>query len=229
MFLRFPRKGSPAPASPRDQAKAFLAAVGRLDRSDLPGTIDVEFPGAGRSETGLTARQALDWVRAARNVVATQGAAPILYTSARVWKEDLDNLDAPDLVESPLWLARYYGDVRQPATLSAALFADGRHDPPIPPPWGDHDNFWMHQYRGDALGVPGMSNTVDLNRFNSLREGTRGERVKWTQRRLGIPPSGHFDDAMARAVIAYQRDHQLDPDGVIGPRTFARLCWELPA
>ena len=34
------------------------------------------------------------------------GVAPIIYTSARVWQEDLANLPAPDLAESPLWLKR---------------------------------------------------------------------------------------------------------------------------
>src|SRR5262249_17849410 len=76
MFLCFPHEGRPVPP-PEEQAKAFLEVVGPLDRSDLPGTVDVEFPG-GRRATTLTAQEALDWVRTACSVVATQGTAPII-------------------------------------------------------------------------------------------------------------------------------------------------------
>jgi GH25 family lysozyme M1 (1,4-beta-N-acetylmuramidase) len=226
MFLCFPHEGRPVP-SPEAQAKAFLEVVGPLDRGDLPGTIDVEFPG-GRSATTLTAQEAIDWVRAACNVVAAQGTAPIIYTSGRAWREDLDNLDAPDLVESPLWLAHYWCKPRQPAQLDTASLGAAYLDPPIPRPWGDRKCFFA-QYQGDALGVPGMSSTVDLSCFNVPGEGEHGGRVTWLQRRLGIAPSGTFDTAMTSAVIEYQRAHELEPDGIIGPRTFAGLCWEQPA
>jgi lysozyme len=112
MFLRFPhpendKKYGPCPTAVA-QAMTFTKTVGRLDRSDLPPSLDVEFPGNGRRTTGLTAQQCLDLVRAAWKVLKDfYGVAPIIYTSARVWRDDLSNLPAPDLVESPLWLAYY--------------------------------------------------------------------------------------------------------------------------
>ncbi len=139
LFLRFPHpKHSMKAPDPVAQAKAFINTVGPLQESDLPPSLDVEFPGdkryphrSGRELTGMTAEQLLDGVRTAWKVLkAYYRVAPIIYTSARVWQEDLHNLPARDLVESPLWLARYpfkSGPVRW------GPFAGG---PPVPPPWG---------------------------------------------------------------------------------------------
>src|SRR5262249_47409417 len=101
----------------------------------------------------------------------------------------------------------------------------GRLDPPVPPPWGDATNWWVHQYQGDALGFPGFSSTVDVNRFNPMVQGAAGDRVKWVQRRLGLAESGELDETMRKKVVAHQRAKGLTPDGIIGPRTFATLCW----
>jgi GH25 family lysozyme M1 (1,4-beta-N-acetylmuramidase) len=99
LFLRFPhpKYGMKAP-DPVSQAKAFIKTVGHLNESDFPPSLDVEFPG-GRKVTGMSEKHVLDGVRAAWKVLrAHYGVAPIIYTSARVWKEDLHNLSAPDLV-----------------------------------------------------------------------------------------------------------------------------------
>jgi GH25 family lysozyme M1 (1,4-beta-N-acetylmuramidase) len=224
MFLNFPNKGKSKPAEPDVQAQTLVDTVGELEPKDLPPTLDVEFPG-GRLQTGMTPSQALDWVRAAWTVLRdAYDAPPMIYTSARVWREDLEDEPAPDLVESPLWLARYFWKERTPAKRDAAAFANGQRTPPVPVPWG---TAWaVHQYQGDAVQHPGFSSTVDMNRFNSLLRGSSGDAVKWAQRRLGIATSGKFDNAMFDAVVAFQRSHGLVDDGIIGPRTFAALCWE---
>jgi len=239
MFLRFPhpKYGMKAP-DPVSQARAFIKTVGNPDKSDLPPSLDVEFPGdkryprrGGREVTGMTAEQLLDGVRAAWKVLkAYYGVAPIIYTSERVWRENLCNLRAPDLVESPLWLARYYkGFGSGPARRDAGAFADGRKDPPVPPPWGDSRNWWIHQYQGDAVRLPGFpTGNVDMNRFNTMLKGETGNRVKWVQRRLGIAQNGRFDDAIERALRAFQKKKGLVSNGVIDPQTFAYLCWSNP-
>jgi GH25 family lysozyme M1 (1,4-beta-N-acetylmuramidase) len=229
LFLRFPHRGwRPAP-SPAAQARAFIATVGRLDPSDLPPSLDVEFPGAGRKETGMTARQLLEGVREAwRTLRDHYGVAPIVYTSARVWREDLDNLPAPDLVESPLWLARYPYP-KGPAVYGPRIVA-GLRPPPVPPPWGDATNWWIHQYQGDAVKLPGFpTGNVDMNRFNTTARGATGDRVRWVQRRLGIPESCCFDAATEAALRAFQRGKGIAASGVVDPRTFAFLCWSTPA
>jgi GH25 family lysozyme M1 (1,4-beta-N-acetylmuramidase) len=229
LFLRFPHSKWGRPASPAAQAKAFIATVGNLSESDLPPALDVEFPG-GRSETRMTAGQLLDGVREAwQTLRARYGVAPIIYTSARVWKEDLANLPAPDLVESPLWLARYHF-LKGPAVYGARTFAGGQLNPPVPPPWGDATNWWIHQYQGDAVNLPGFpTGNVDMNRFNTMTRGAMGDRVRWLQRRLGTAPSGVFDAATEGALRAFQNQKRIGADGVVDSRTFAYLCWSIPA
>jgi peptidoglycan hydrolase-like protein with peptidoglycan-binding domain len=227
LFLRFPHpKYNMRAPDPAAQAEALIRTVGSLDPSDLPPTLDVEFPG-GRRVTGMTAQQILDGVRAAWRVLkGYYGVAPIIYTSGRVWHEDLNDIAAPDLVDSPLWLARY--PFRKGPAVHDARVAR-LNPPPVPQPWGDATNWWIHQYQGDALRFPGFpTGNVDLNRFNPMRSGATGDRVKWVQRRLGIAQNGQFDGAMERALRAFQSQKGLPVDGVIDPRTFAYLCWSRP-
>jgi peptidoglycan hydrolase-like protein with peptidoglycan-binding domain len=86
-------------------------------------------------------------------------------------------------------------------------------------------NWWVHQYQGDAVQLPGLPGTVDMNRFHAMIKGDQGERVKWVQRRLGMAASGEFDDGTLATVLAHQREHELVADGIVGPQTFASLCW----
>jgi lysozyme len=223
LFLRFPQKGRAAP-TPEAQAGAAIATIGDLEDGDLPPALDVEFPGKGRSDTGLSIEECLDRVRAAWTVMrGNYGVAPFIYTSARVWRDDLGNAPAADLTESPLWLARYFFK-SGPAARDASAFSSGKLDPPVPPPWGDAGNWWIHQYQGDATKFPGMTGNVDMNRFNVAFKGGRGGRVAWAQRRLAIAASGRFDAATDDAVRGFQSDNRLISDGVIGPRTFAYLA-----
>ena len=226
LFLRFPLIGRPPPADPTTQAERFAATIGDLGPGDFPPTIDVEFESKdGRAGTGLTAAQAIEWVAAAWRVLAARyRAAPLIYTSARIWQEELDDAPAPELVDSPLWLAKPWPwSVRSPAHRDTAFFDDGRHDPGVPTPWGSQ--WFIHQYQGDALGFPGFPSTVDINRFRPIPLGATGDHVRWIQRRLGIATSGTFDAATRDATIVHQRAHGLVADGVVGPRTFASLCW----
>jgi GH25 family lysozyme M1 (1,4-beta-N-acetylmuramidase) len=228
LFLRFPHSRYNRTPTPTAQARAFIATVGDLDTCDLPPTLDVEFPG-GRSETGMTPHQLLDGVRGAwRTLRDHYGVAPIIYTSARVWREDLANLPAPDLVESPLWLARYPFR-KGPAVYDPRTLAATRFSLPVPPPWGDATNWWIHQYQGDAVGLPGFpTGNVDMNRFNTMVRGSAGDRVRWVQRRLGIQQSGVFDAVTDQSLRAFQSKQGIGADGVIEPRTFAYLCWSRP-
>jgi lysozyme len=96
------------------------------------------------------------------------------------------------------------------------------------PPWGDSTNWWIHQYQGDALRLPGFSGKVDMNRFNTMVKGATGDRVKWVQRRLDIAQNGRFDDAIDRALRAFQKKKGLVSNGVVDLKTFVSLCWSNP-
>jgi len=69
-----------------------------------------------------------------------------------------------------------------------------------------------------------------------LKPGVKGEDVVWLQNRLaelrGAPPAkaarAVFDDSLAAQVRMFQRDHELEVDGVAGPRTMIRLSQTMP-
>jgi lysozyme len=229
LFLRFPHVKYGVPPSPVEQAKAFIKTVGKLDPSDFPPALDVEFPGS-RAATGRPAQQLLEMARAAWRVLKeSYGVAPMIYTSGRVWREDLNNLPAPDLIESPLWLTPYPFGTKTPAVRNLQAFARGGRyfTPPVPKPWGDKTNWWIHQYQGDAQGLPGFRQ-VDMNVFNTTTIGATGDRVRWVQRRLGIMQSGTFDAATKTALASFQFQKGLTANSIIDPRTFAFLCWSNP-
>jgi peptidoglycan hydrolase-like protein with peptidoglycan-binding domain len=58
----------------------------------------------------------------------------------------------------------------------------------------------------------------------TLRIGDKGSDVAEVQSKLGmIEPDGIFGSTMLHAVEQFQAEHHLDPDGVIGPKTFNAL------
>lgn len=233
LFLRFPMRKSPRVPSVAAQIDVWVRALGAVDYAEapsvLPPAIDVEFPGEGAKETGMSPAELLAGVRTAwEAMVKTFGCAPIIYTSGRVWRDDLKNIAAPDLLDSPLWLARYPYKAG-PAVRDPARVNDLPH-PPIPKPWDDGTgpavtNYWIHQYQGDAKDHPGFSAGVDMNRWNVLAPGAVGARVAWVQRRLGINVTSRFDAASVDALKRWQAKNGLVADGYVGPRSFARLAW----
>ena len=63
----------------------------------------------------------------------------------------------------------------------------------------------------------------------TLRKGDRGDEVKALQERLNAlgydcgDADGAFGTRTKNAVVRFQTDHQLDPDGVVGRKTWAAL------
>lgn len=213
--------------SPEEQVGVMHAAVqaagGLRPGVDFPPCLDLEFP-QGIAGTHMNRDAIMEWVR--RAVAAMQsafGCWPIIYTSGRVWNDDdsdcLASPPAPDLTACPLWLARYAYPTRQPAVIPPP---DGPA-PPVPHPWGDE---WHgHQDQGDALGAPGFTATVDVDRWRVARQGDSGGHVAWWQRKVGLPADGEFGTETHDEVVAFQRDHGLTVDGVIGAASFCAAAW----
>lgn len=215
--------------SPEVQVKAALAGASLIPGKDLPLVLDIEFP-QGLAGAGRTRPEAAAWIaRAVAAVRQETGVDPMIYSSQRV----LDGTDgdalagaADDAIRGcPLWMARYPYKTRIPAVLSP-----NGSGPPVPRVAGDADDWHCWQYQGDAVHLPGFSATVDLDRWNPLRRGVRGARVLWAQRRLRIAEGtpAVWDDAMDGVVMEWQARHGLEPDGIIGPGTFASLAWRAP-
>jgi murein L,D-transpeptidase YcbB/YkuD len=59
--------------------------------------------------------------------------------------------------------------------------------------------------------------------LRTLRQGSRGEDVKVLQRALGANDDGIFGSGTRALVVTYQKTHGLDPDGVVGRKTWSSL------
>lgn len=57
----------------------------------------------------------------------------------------------------------------------------------------------------------------------TLRYGSRGTQVKLLQKKLGITQDGVFGVQTEKAVRAYQKEKKLVVDGIVGPKTRAKL------
>lgn len=202
--------------SPVEQAQTFIATYGKRRLGELPPTLDVEFR-TGRVATGLTAEQALQRCEIALQTLQGYYGVVMTYTSTRVWKEDLGDLDSQPFESSPLWIKTGYvykaGNRPHPESCPAT---PGE----LPRPWQPSrvlgPGAWVHQYQGDAKGYPGFSSTVDCNRF-LVRDCTKQavQPGSWIAQRLA---TYNCSD-----VVTFQRACGLSVDGVIGPATFAML------
>jgi N-acetylmuramoyl-L-alanine amidase/Putative peptidoglycan binding domain len=57
----------------------------------------------------------------------------------------------------------------------------------------------------------------------TLRRGSKDELVKTVQQKVGVDVDGKFGPRTEAAVRAFQRDHELVPDGIVGPKTWQAL------
>lgn len=225
------RKGA-APAVA--QMRTFGEHCG-LRPGRLPYIIDLELGGRGLAGLGY------DSPTQARRGVASflvelldaaekefPGACPIMYCSQRVTDtDDADTLaHAADaaLARCDFALARYPYRARIDFQHYSA---DTLPSPPVPKAAGDADNWLDHQWQGDALHV--LHGAVDANRWHALTsrspDGVRKRRAKVCLRTaLGDRYVGDFD----ADVRAFQRDHRLVADGIVGVRCWAWLGWYWP-
>lgn len=219
LFICYPKAGVVTP-EPETQAQAFIDYV-KLDPSiDFMPMIDVE-----EAAPNLTGEQMFTWTcRVVEALRSHYGTWPGMYTSARVWIENLHSHSPGPLLNCPLWLAKPW-----PWLVKTPIHLDGApaYNPTLIP---EFSNQWFfYQYQGDATDCPGFTRTVDADRFRVFGKGSRGAHVVWAQKRLGVTADGIFGDQTEDAVKELQKSHALAVDGIIGAATFAPLCWILPA
>lgn len=56
-----------------------------------------------------------------------------------------------------------------------------------------------------------------------LKKGSKGDDVKKLQSKLGLNDDGNFGPATESAVIKYQKENGLTPDGLVGSGTWSKL------
>lgn len=190
---------------------AVIHGANMLTSDELPVCLDVELP-RGIAGTGMTRAEIANWIISAWQTLQHEvGHAPMIYSSVRVLdSDDTDTfngaLNVLAKMGAPLWLARY----------------DGQDSTVAPKAWGA-GNYWIHQKLGDQRNYAAI-HQVDVDAWNYAREGESGPRVRWIQERVGAPVTGMWLAATTIAVKLFQTAAGLPADGVIGPRTFARLA-----
>ena len=80
----------------------------------------------------------------------------------------------------------------------------------------------LHVLGGDGH-VAESTGSAPVNTNVVLRRGSRGAEVAAMQVKLGITADGDFGPGTERALMGWQRENGLEPDGVAGPATLAKL------
>lgn len=57
----------------------------------------------------------------------------------------------------------------------------------------------------------------------TLRRNSKGDLVRQIQAKLGVEQVGNFGPKTEAAVRKFQREHDMVPDGIVGPKTWAAL------
>jgi peptidoglycan hydrolase-like protein with peptidoglycan-binding domain len=57
----------------------------------------------------------------------------------------------------------------------------------------------------------------------TIRRGSKGSTVAAVQAKLGLTADGDFGPGTERALMGWQRENGLEPDGVAGPLTLAKI------
>jgi peptidoglycan hydrolase-like protein with peptidoglycan-binding domain len=232
LFITVPTKANPGTPQPRAQAEAFINYVGnelgppmlgKRHQSMVP-FIDIEM-----ASDVLTADQYYDWhLEVAQILRDYYGAWPGIYTSNRVWIENMKRHAAGKLAACPMWVAKPWPWApRSPAKLDGA---PGWYPTTIPQ-FGDSTNWMVYQYQGDGLGMPGFTpGAVDMNRVNLVRRGAKGSIVRWIQARAGgLAVDGDFGPLTDARIKALQSSYAIAADGIVGADTWTLLSWLNPA
>jgi N-acetyl-anhydromuramyl-L-alanine amidase AmpD len=112
-----------------------------------------------------------------------------------------------------------------------AIMCAGHKEYALPQGRKPDPNFDMNQFRQQVAAImagavpdPSVIPAADGAGRPTLRRGNTGDLVKKVQAKVNLAQSGTFDGATEAAVRQFQRDNELVPDGIIGPRTWATLA-----
>jgi N-acetyl-anhydromuramyl-L-alanine amidase AmpD len=94
-----------------------------------------------------------------------------------------------------------------------------------PDPTFDMDDFrrQVASLMAGTAPLAGMIPAMDAENRPTLRRGAAGDLVELLQKKLGVAVTDRFDASTEAALRAFQREHGLIPDGIVGPRTWATL------
>lgn len=216
-----------AAASPQAQAQQFIDTYGARRTGEFCPWLDVEFGAVGgRTGSVLSARQAVEHIETVYDALVRVYGVVGVYTSNRVWRDDLLGWKSEKLANAPLWIKTgYMHDRLHPPDTTHFIGYDPKDPSKTPVPWrGEGPGVWINQIQGDAKGSVGFTSTTDINLFLYMKKGEKSNRVKWVQKLLGAEPDGDFGPKTETLVKEFQCLTRNTSDGVVGPKTFVALC-----
>ena len=89
---------------------------------------------------------------------------------------------------------------------------DGEVQPTEPVEWTHYREFYQEL---------SWDEKQEIKTFPTLKHGSSGIYVKILQDFLGLLPDGSFGDNTSKALIAYQKQKQLEPDAICGRQTWS--------
>ena len=111
-----------------------------------------------------------------------------------------------------------------------AIMCCGHKEYALPQGRKNDPNFDMNSFRVQVASImagtaPDVSiiPAIDGVGRPTMRRGSTGDLVKDIQAKVGVAVNGVFDAETEAAVRKFQRDHDLVPDGIVGPRSWATL------
>jgi N-acetylmuramoyl-L-alanine amidase/GH25 family lysozyme M1 (1,4-beta-N-acetylmuramidase) len=195
-----------APTLYRTQADNLISTVGRLLPGDLPPSFDFEEKHQ-ISDVGWRGAQWLAPIEAFLDRVETAlGRVPMIYTSARIWRDEPYVRDDPAFArfgDYPLWIVDYMA--RPPVPKSQRFANRLTRDPALPATWSD----WaIWQYSGDFTpsGAAEVPHILDLDKKMDMNVSNGGIHVLRGLAGIGRP-APHGDSVRFVA--------QADEDGTI--------------
>lgn len=106
----------------------------------------------------------------------------------------------------------------------------GHKEYALPPGRKNDPTFDMPEFRSQVAAIlkgtapaPIIIPPIDEEKRPTLRRGARGDLVRQLQNDLGIGVDGIFGAGTEAALREFQRRHDMVPDGIVGPKTWAAL------
>jgi lysozyme len=227
---------------PGTQAAHFASVVGPRSWNNLPPVLDLE------SDGGLTPDQVVQWTLSFMAKAEALFGQPIIVYTGGLWRTTLGNPLVPQLSSRLLWTARYgKNEPVVPRTWKRWdiwQFTDGesgdvQNIPGVRGPC-DCDRFRgeLSELKALTAGPAASSPATPKEPATPGPAGFPGRYLVWphtpvlsgddvrawqTQmHKLGynVEADGFYGRQCRLACLALQREHGLEPDGIVGPTTW---------
>lgn len=229
---------------PEAQAAHFASVVGAPRWDELPPVLDLESTG------GLPADALVDWVHEFVTAAEKRFGRPLIIYTGGLWRRDLGNRPDTELGKRVLWTARYGASepaVPRPwAAWTFWQFTDGTSGAarPVAGVQGPCDGNWFSGTSEEltALATPPLNSpsapVPPQGPASSVAPPWPGRHLVWphepvlrgedvrlwqtqASKHFAVTVDGAYGPESKRACIALQRHEGLEPDGIVGPSTWA--------